>query len=85
MNITRRSAISGFIASACCPVFARALDEPEAAVPVVLPSPAPGWTAAWDRKLLNGLMQRMNSAYDPAARMSRAYRGPEYNLSLIHI
>lgn len=38
-----------------------------------------GWTKAWDQQLLVGLLKHMNHSYDPGARMSGSYRGPEYN------
>lgn len=38
-----------------------------------------GWTKLWDQQLLGGLLKQMNRSYDPAAKMSGSYRGPEYN------
>ena len=77
--ISRRSAISGLLVGACAPRMAgKALFAAEPPPPAE-PAPESGWTKTWDQELLSGLLKQMNQSYDPAARMSGSYRGPEYN------
>ena len=37
------------------------------------------WTSTWDQQLLAGQLKQMGQSYDPAERMIKSYRGPEYN------
>src|SRR5581483_1713565 len=75
MKITRRHAIKtiGYGLCAAPLLGSVAWCEPPQ------PRGSGGWTPAWDRAVLEGILAHWDREYDPKVSLLSAHRGPEYN------
>jgi hypothetical protein len=75
MEITRRDAIKMIGCSlAAAPTLSQTSWGKAAEAPA-----SQGWSGAWDRALLEGVLARWDKDYDPNACLLSGHRGPEYN------